>query len=111
VEGPLHELREFREQVVVELGDHVHVSAIREPVDSIFDPGRLGDSPVVTFLIEYAAQLAAGGTVGVAVAIKNLIQRRGASRIKMRELSPEVLPDVSNDANEPGGGSDVDRSL
>jgi len=102
VEGPLHDVRQIRDQVVANYGDQVTIGTINEPVDDIFNPGQLGESPIASFLIEYSAELAAGGTISIIAALKNLVQKSRSGKIEIREVQsdePQGDGDATQDPN------------
>jgi hypothetical protein len=108
VEGPFDDVRKLREDVIAEFGDYVQVGRIEESIDGVFDSGRLGDSPIVSFLIEYAAQIAGGGTVATVAAIRNLLRARKAERVAIREASDndEIGDSRDGDGTDRGGARD-----
>jgi hypothetical protein len=76
VEGPLSELAGLREEVIAQFDGQIAVSDLQEVDEDILSPGKLGDSPVVSFVIQFAADLSAAGAVATAAAIKTLISKR-----------------------------------
>lgn len=90
VEGPMGELVSLREEALAQFEGQISVSDLQEVDDDILSPGRLGDSPIASFIIQFAADLSAAGTVATIAAVKTLISKRNRKiQVKETEVPSE----------------------
>lgn len=87
LEGPPHELEELRREVLVALDSHVVVSDVRETRKGgdVFDSGSFGDSALAEFVIQYAADMSAAGTIAILAAVRKLVSKRRNVRLAERD--------------------------
>jgi hypothetical protein len=76
VEGPMTDLDGLRAEILSEFGEQIVVSEFREAEDDVLSPGKLGDSPMASFIIQLASDLSAAAAITTAGAIKSRISNR-----------------------------------
>lgn len=89
VTGPLNEAGNLREEILSRFGGDVAATDLREVADSLLSPGKFGDSPIVSFIIEFSAGISVTGAIALTTAIRDLISKRG-HKVTVKESQVET---------------------
>jgi hypothetical protein len=85
IDGPADELADLRGEFLNTYSSSLIMSEISPAKDDVLDPGRLGESPIVSFFIEFGADVSAATTIGIIASAKAAVAKRKKSRLKVHE--------------------------